>query len=122
MPVYIFKNPKTGQIKEIVQPMNSDHVYSEDGIQWERIFTIPLTSIDSEIDAMSEKSFCDKTKNKNYTLGDLWDKSKEMSEKRKTKEGIDTVQESYFAKYSKDRKGKKHPNQRNSSGENTFLI
>lgn len=109
MPIYLFQNPKNGKIKEIVQPMNADHVYSEAGIKWERIFTIPQASIDTEIDAFSEDSFKKKTSNKKETLGDLMDRSKELSEKRQSIAGTDPVQNKFFEDYSKTRKGKKHP-------------
>ena len=39
----------------------------------------------------------------------MWDRSKELSEKRKEKEGRDPVQQQYFKDYSKKRKGVKHP-------------
>lgn len=109
MPIYLFQNPKTGKIKEIVQPMNIDHVYSEAGIKWERIFTIPQASIDTEIDAFSEDSFKKKTAGKKETIGDLMDRSKELSEKRQSIAGTDPVQNKFFEDYSKTRKGKKHP-------------
>ena len=53
MPIYLFKNPKNGKVKEVFQSMNSDHIYSEDGVKWERVFTVPQASIDTEIDAIS---------------------------------------------------------------------
>ena len=109
MPVYLFKNPKTGKVKEVFQSMNSEHVYSEDGIKWERVFTIPQASIDTEIDAFSEDSFKKKTSGKRETIGDLMDRSKELSEKRQAIAGVDPVQNKFFEDYSKKRKGKKHP-------------
>ena len=92
MPIYLFQNPKTGKVKEIFQSMNDSHVYSEDGIEWQRIFTIPQASIDTEIDAFSEDSFKKKTAGKRETLGDLMDRSKELSEKRQSIAGTDPVQ------------------------------
>ena len=109
MPIYLFQNPKTGKVKEIFQSMNDSHVYSEDGIEWQRIFTIPQASIDTEIDAFSEDSFKKKTAGKRETLGDLMDRSKELSEKRQSIAGTDPVQNKFFENYSKTRKGKKHP-------------
>lgn len=109
MPIYLFQNPNTGKIKEIVQPMNVEHIYSEAGIKWERIFTIPQASIDTEIDAFSEDSFKKKTAGKKETIGDLMDRSKELSEKRQSIAGTDPVQNKFFEDYSKTRKGKKHP-------------
>ena len=50
MPIYIFKNPITGKVKEVIQKMNDDHVYfDEEGTQWNRIFTSPQASMDTQI-------------------------------------------------------------------------
>ena len=108
MPIYLFKNPKTGSIKEVIQRMSENHTYSENSVEWQRIFTIPQSSIDTHIDAFSESGFRDKTSNKKETLGDLMDRSKELSEKRKHIAGEDPVQKKFFEDYSKTRKGKKH--------------
>lgn len=122
MPIYLFKNPKTGKIIEVIQMMNEVHSYEENGVVWERVFTIPQTSIDSEIDPHSEKSFCEKTRNKNYTLGDLWDSSRELSEKRKSVDGADSVEQKYFTDYSKKRKGMKHAKERKASGSDNIIL
>ena len=63
MPIYIFKNPITGKVKEVIQSMNQEHVLFEDGVKWERIFTIPQSSIDTKIDPFSEYDFKNKTSN-----------------------------------------------------------
>ena len=47
------------------------------------------------------------TKNKKGTLGDLWDASREASEKRIKKYGKDPVKEKHFKKFKKE-KGIKH--------------
>lgn len=125
MPIYLFQNPKTKEIKEVFQSMNDEHVYSEKGVQWERIFTIPQASIDTQIDAFSESSFKNKTSNKRETLGDLMDRSKELSEKRKDVAGVDLVQQKFFEDYSKTRKGKKHtkdPSREIKYNKNMFSI
>ena len=41
MPIYLYQNPKTGKVKEIVQSVHDTHEYSEDGIKWDRIFRNP---------------------------------------------------------------------------------
>jgi hypothetical protein len=50
-----------------------------------------------------------KTANKNQTLGDLWDRSKELSDKRKGILGHDPIKEKAEENYSKIRKGRKRP-------------
>ena len=57
--------------------------------------------------SVSSKSFKDSTDGKNMTVGNLWDKSKEMSEKRAQKLGTkDPVKEKYESGARKVRKGK----------------
>ena len=108
MPIYLFENPKTGEIKEVVQKMNEDHIYSEDGVEWKRIFTIPNASIDvMDSDPYSKDAFMKKT-NRNMTVGDMWDISQEMSEKRIQKDGKDYIKENSIKKYEKKTK-KDHP-------------
>lgn len=109
MPFYLFHNPKTHEIKEVKQKINEPHVYNEGGVEWSRIFTVPNASIDTKVDPFSSKEFKDKTEKKNMTVGDMWDASKEASIKREQKEGVDKVKESHFEKYSKKRRGIKHP-------------
>lgn len=110
MPVYLYLNPKTGAVVEILQDMNSNHEYTDDkGLKYERIFTNPNAAIDTSIDAFDQKGFARKTSSKNETLGDLWDRSREASEKREKVVGNDPVKEKYLSEYSKQRKGKKLP-------------
>lgn len=110
MPLYIYQNPKTQEVKEIVQSVHDKHEYSENGIKWNRVFTVPQVGIDSKLDASStEKDFVEKTKNKKGKVGDLWDRSRELSEKREKLYGKDPVKEKYFKDWSSKRKGKKHP-------------
>lgn len=110
MPVYLYQNPKDGTIKEIVQSINDTHEYIEDGIKWHRVFTVPQLGIDSKLDAsLSEKDFVEKTKNKKGKIGDLWDMSRELSEKRKKIYGKDPIKEKYDKDWSEKRKGKRKP-------------
>lgn len=108
MPIYLFQHPETNQVKEVVLGMNEPKVYQHDGVNWVRIFTIPNAAIDTQVDPHSAKDFV-KATNKKGTLGDLFDRSAELSEKRKEKIGHDPLKEKYYENYSKTRKGKKHP-------------
>jgi predicted nucleic acid-binding Zn ribbon protein len=110
MPVYIYQNPKTRQIKEIVQSIHDKHEYSENGILWDRIFTCPQVNAQEKLSVNSnEKDFARVTKNQKGTVGDLWERSQELSEKRKKVYGKDPVKKKYFDDWSKKRKGKVHP-------------
>ena len=110
MPLYTYEHPETGETLDVVQGMNDEHVYvGEDGIKWKRVFYSPEASIDSNIDPFSNKAFIDKTGNSKGTVGELMDRSKEMSQKRSDKLGYDPMRKKYFQEYSKKRRGLKHP-------------
>ena len=109
MPLYSYEHPETGETVEKLEKMNDPHVYiGEDGVEWRRIFHVPNASFDSKIDPFSSKAFKDKTGAKEGTMGEMMDRSKEMSEKRKDKLGYDPVQKKWFKDYSKKRRGTKH--------------
>ena len=110
MPVYIFQNPKTKEYKEVFLSIDADKVYFEDGVKWQRIFISPNVSVDTEIDANSERDFVEKTKRKNYNLGEMWDTSKQLSEKREKEKGLDPIKDKALKEYSKKRRGAKHTN------------
>ena len=109
--IYLYQHPETGEIKEVIQGMNDVHEYEEDGVKWKRIFTVPQTSIDRKVDPFSKNAFIDKTKG-DTTMGDLWDRSRELSDKRaqESGEGVDPVKKKYIRDYKKKRGGKEHPN------------
>jgi hypothetical protein len=110
MPVYIYQNSKTKQVKEIVQSVHDKHEYSEDGFLWDRVFTSPQLNTQEKLSINSnEKDFSRVTKNQKGTIGDLWERSEELSEKRKQIYGKDPVKKKYFKDWSKKRKGKVHP-------------
>ena len=113
MPLYLYQNEKTGEIKEILQSMNEVHEYNgEKGSEksWKRIFTIPQASIDTKQDPFSTNDFLDRTKSKKGTYGNMMDYSKELSEKRASvMGGVDPVKQNYYKEYSKNRRGAKHP-------------
>ncbi len=112
MPTYIFQHPETDEVVEVVQKIKEPHVFiDKNGVEWNRIFTVPHASVPVSIDAYSATDFAEKTKGSKGTLGDLWDRSKEMSEKRKKDHGgIDPVEKKYYKNYSEKRKGMKHSN------------
>lgn len=114
MPNYLFRNPKTGSIVQIFQFMEEDHIYSENGIQFERIFTIPNAQIDSKID--SAQKFAEKTGRMKGTLGEIWDYSQELSEQRARENGgEDPIRQKAEQNYSKKRRGMKYKNKINPS-------
>ena len=123
MPIYLFQNPETNEVLEVQQRISDTHEYIDDnGLKWSRVFTVPNASVPNmtRIDAGSEQDFMNKTQNTGGTLGDLFDLSKELSEKRKSQSGNnkDPIEQKFFKDYSKKRKGLKHQNDKpsNSSG------
>lgn len=97
MPNYLFSNPKTGEIVEVFQKSDEVHEFSRDGVKWERVWTVPQTSFDTQLDPFNKSKFVDKTYRGKTKLGDMWAMSGEMSEKRKQKLGTksDPVKEKW---------------------------
>jgi hypothetical protein len=120
MPIYLYKNPKTGVSKEVIQKMNDEHIYEEDGLKWERVFTKPNASIDSKLDADNRAGFIEKTGNMKGTVGDMMDYSAELSEERasKSSDGEDPVKKKLFKDYKK-KTGKKHLRDQKKTFENS---
>jgi hypothetical protein len=110
MPIYIFENPETGETVEVLQKISEKHTHhDENGLEWRRVFSAPNIARDSKpIDAFSKKDFFNATADKNMTMGDMWDVSAELSEKRKRRTGKDKVKEKFFKSYEKQRHGVKH--------------
>lgn len=100
MPVYIFEHPDKGEYKEIVQKMDDEHVYVDDeGLEWRRVWTLPTASVGLESDPDSSQQFVDKTAG--WNAGDMWDYSKDLSEKRKAKRGFDHIKKKHDDQRSK---------------------
>lgn len=111
MPIYVYQNPKNKKIIEINQSVHDSHEYiDKSGLKWNRIFTSPQLNTDGTLKSdCSEKEFSEYTKNKKGTIGDLWDRSRELSEKRKKIYGKDPVKDNFLKDWSSKRKGKKKP-------------
>ena len=109
MPIYLYQHPENERVIEIVQGMNEEHTYTdEEGVKWNRVFTSPNAAIDLDVDPFSTTQFLDKTANAG-TMGELWDRSSELSQKRADQcGGVDPHKKDYFKDYSKKRGGSKH--------------
>ena len=79
----------------------------------------PNLSFDTNVDDTSSKSFVTSSQNKNYTYGDLFDKSAEASQKRAEKYGKDPIKEKQYANYRKQTNGKLHPQEMKDRWEKT---
>ena len=117
MPIYVYKHPDEEEYREVFQGMNDKHVYSEEGVEWKRVFLSPNASIDSSIDPFNKQQYIDATYSKKGTVGDMMDLSAELSSKRAEKEGgTDPVKEKFYENYSKERGGAEHPNRIKEKG------
>lgn len=110
MPIYLFKHPEKDEYIEIFQSMKDKHEYfDENGLMWERRWTIPYASIDTKINPWDNKDFIRKTENKKGTIGEMMDLSSELSESRAKSDGKeDPLRRKYFNKYSEERRGAVH--------------
>lgn len=82
MPYYLFENPETKEVREVFFKMNDfKSFHDQSGLEWTRVYTLPKIGIDTMIDPHSSSAFINKT-NKAGTIGEVYDLSKEMSEKR----------------------------------------
>ena len=112
MPEYLYRNEKTGETISVIQRMSEEHRYfDEKGVEWKREFSVPNAAIDTKIDIFSSKDFADKTGKKKGTVGDLFDQSREASEKREKVMGKDKVKDAYWKNWSKRRGGRRPPSQ-----------
>ena len=102
----MFKHPDEERYKEVVQKMKDKHVYFDDnGLEWQRVFVAPTTiSVGIQSDMDSSSQFVDKTKG--WSVGEMWDYSKELSEKRKSKRGDDHLERRHAKKRSDERRRK----------------
>ena len=111
MPLYLFEHPETGETIEVVQKMSDPHEYTDkNGVKWARVWQTPNAMIDSDIDPFNQRQWNEKTAKGKGTVGDLWDRSAELSEKRKKVLGHDPIKDKHFKDYSKKRRGIRHPN------------
>lgn len=111
MPIYVYEHPETQERVELVQRMTEPHTYIKDGIEWRRVFESPNAAIDSfgNLDSSDRAGFVKQTAKRGMTVGDMWDESAKLSEKRAKKFGKDPVKEKAVNDYKKKCGGKSHP-------------
>lgn len=113
MPLYVFENPNTGSNIEVFFHMDDKKEYiDEDGLKWNRVLLSPQLNTEASIDPWSNDDFVNKTSNTKGSIGDLMDRSNELSLKRAEEYGgVDPIKEKYYKKYSDERNGAKHMDQ-----------
>jgi len=93
--IYLYENPNNeGEIVEVSQKMTDTHeFFGEDGVKWQRVWTVPSMIMDNKIDPFSQKDFVKKSKGMS-TMGEAWDLSADMSKMREEKiGGADPIKE-----------------------------
>ena len=109
MPQYCFINPSTNEQKLVFFHMNENKVFIDDnGVTWNRVWLSPNAAIDTTCDIYSAKDFVKATNKTGCTVGDMLDRSAELHEKRKDKDGKDPLREQFYKDYSVQHRGKKH--------------
>ncbi len=117
MPNYSFENLKTKEIKVFFFPLDNHPTWNEvreiEGQKWKRIMEerAPLGIIKNSTPSSSQE-FLDETKRKKGTVGDLIERSAELSEQRakQSPTGRDPTRDKYLDNWSKKRGGiRKHP-------------
>ena len=109
--IYCFQHPKTMKVIEVHQGINEKHEYVDNlGIKWNRLFTSPQMSTSTQLDPFSTEQFVEKTGSQRGSVGDMMDRSAELSAKRAEKAGgTDPLRLKYFDGYAKKRRGNRHP-------------
>lgn len=103
MPEYFFTDGS--KIVSVIQKMRDPHIYKENEKEFERIWQIPRAAKDTRWNSLDSKDFINKTREKKGSLGDLWNKSKELSEIREKECGKDFVKEKTREQIRKQRGG-----------------
>lgn len=112
MPCFDFENRLTGEIVSVYLTLNEPReAYSTqiiEGKEYKRVYSAPLAAKDILKGDMTKEDFRRNTSGKNYSVGDMYDISKEMSKERAGKNGgKDPIQEKFYSDYEK-RMGRQH--------------
>tara|TARA_A200000159_G_C7265171_1_gene314758 strand:+ start:112 stop:495 length:384 start_codon:yes stop_codon:yes gene_type:complete len=123
MPLYLFSHPKTGEMREVFFHMNDIKYYEdESGIEWNREYGSPQLNTNGTVDPWDSKSFVDKTGSNQGKIGDLLDRSADLSKERASQNGgVDPVKEKYYKDYSKKRNGALHEDKKPTTFENKHV-
>lgn len=115
MPMYEFENAKGERTVFYYTVANYPKIgaihIDENKVEWTRVFSVPNAVSDTKLDPNNMADFVNKTAQKKGTVGDLWDQSRELSEKRakQSVDGVDPVKKKFFEDYKKKRNGLDHP-------------
>jgi hypothetical protein len=106
-PVHDFYNETTGETVEVYVPISAEatqhQVQVVDGKKYKRVYTAPLAAVNSIKGAGTKEDFTRVTTNKKgLKVGDMWEISAEMSDRRASKMGgTDAVKEKFYDDFKK---------------------
>ena len=123
MPLYTFSHPETEEVKDIFFHMNDEKKFiDEDGIEWKREYRSPELNTTGSTDPWDSRQFVEKTGATKGTVGDLLERSADLSKERASQNGgVDPVKEKYYEKYAKKRNGAIHEDKKPKSFENKHI-
>lgn len=123
MPLYTFSHPETEEIKDVFFHMNDEKKFTDkDGIEWRREYRSPELNTTGSTDPWDNKQFVEKTGATKGTIGDLLERSADLSKERASQNGgVDPVKEKYYENYSKKRNGSIHEDKKPKSFENKHI-
>lgn len=123
MPLYTFSHPDTGEYIDVFFHMNDAKIYvDKDGTEWVREYYSPELNTSGKTNPWDKKQFVEKTGNTKGTVGDLLDRSAELSKERASQNGgVDPLKENYYNRYTKERNGAIHPDKNQKTFENKHI-
>jgi hypothetical protein len=103
--------------------MNDEKKFVDpNGTEWRREYHSPELNSTGSSDPWDSKQFVEKTGKNKGNLGELLDRSSDLSKERASQNGgVDPVKEKYYEKYSKNRNGAIHPDKNPKSFENKHV-
>lgn len=106
MPLYDFHNEKTGETISVFLDMKqAPEAYRQqtvNGVVYKRVYTVPHACKDTKVGSAARDDFRRVTEGKNLTVGEMQNISREMSQIRESKEGVDRVKEKFITNYKKN--------------------
>ena len=128
MPEYTYCNIENEEEqRDFVFKMNDvkPDVIEVDGKKWRRDWSALRIqgAVDGKLNCWSERSFVEKTAKMKGTVGDLWEKSQELSSQRaKEAGGQDPILQKNYKDYAKKTRGAAHPDLIKKAQNSEFTV
>lgn len=113
MPIHQFTDEASGATIDVYVSANAPATEHQtqvlNGVTYRRVYSVPLASKDTSFGDCDRGDFARKTGDKRgLRVGDAWEISAEMSERRAQRDGVDGVREQFYSNYAKEN-GERHP-------------